>query len=158
MDTVNVFNSTEFEILPKYWQKSIEDNYNANDLISAYLKGKEAGKKHESDKITQEFSNNVKLASSIAEELFANGEECGLDFDEIHLKANSISSFEALFLVKKETILLDRFRQAYVIGRILKNKYEGGNFDLSFSFTPNTEEIDGDCLVADGFFMKYEKR
>lgn len=143
-------------ILPKDWQKSVE-YYTSNDLITAYLKGKEEGKKDEFDKSFQEFSVNVKLATSIAEELFALGKDQDIVLNEIHLKANTLYSFEVLYLVDKKLFLSDNFRAIYVLSRQLRNKYKTDKFNLSFSFTPQSEEVSVDCLGADGFFMRYEK-
>jgi hypothetical protein len=144
------------DLLPKDWEAGTKD-FSANEVISAYFLGKEDGKKEDFEKYKNQFSLNIKLASAIAEELFEIGMEKKIDLRSIHLKANSLSSFEALFLVSKDSIQSDNFRNAYVISRTLRNKYKSDKFNLYFSFTPQTEEVDINCLAADGFFMRYEK-
>lgn len=147
---------TQNDILPKNWQRS-EDYFTSNDLINAYLDGKEAGKKEEKQKWINEFTVNVKLATSISEELYALGEESKIKFSAIHLKARSLKSFESLFFVDKKLFLSENFRNIYTLSRNLRNKYMTDKFNLSFSFTPETDEVSIDSLAADGFLMHYEK-
>lgn len=144
------------DILPKDWAADI--NFDADEVLAAYFMGREDGKKEDFDKWVKEFSLNVKLATSIAEELYSLGKEKELNLHSIHLKAHNLSSFEALFLVNEDSIKSDSFLEAYVISRYLRNKYKTDKFNLSFSFTADSQEIDISCLATDGFFIKYEKR
>lgn len=144
------------DILPKDW--SAGDSFSADEVLNAYFKGVEEGQNTHQEKLKKEFSINVKLATSISEELLAIGIEKNLKLQTIHLKATAINSFEALFLVHKDSIISDDFRNAYVISRTLRDKYKNDKFNLSFSFIADTEDIDNNCLAADGFFMRYESK
>lgn len=140
--------------LPKDWQ-SAKPEITADDVIDAYFKGKEDGKKEKIEKIKSEFFVNLKLATSIAEELYETGNENNLKLEGIRLKARGLRSFDILFLVDDEMFVSDQFREAYVLSRAIKNKYKSEIVTYSFSFTPHTENLNEDCLTADGFFMKY---
>jgi|GEM_PF-710190 len=140
-------------IFPKDWQSEIT----ADDVIDAYFIGKEDGQKAHIDHLKQEFAVNVKLATSIAEELLKIVEEAKIKLGTIHLKAVSFNSFELLFLANEESYNSDNFREAYVLSRILKNKYKTDRVHFSFSFMSESDEITNECLSADGFFMRYEQ-
>lgn len=147
----------EQNILPKDWSSSQNDKFTANEMIQAYFSGKEDGIKEHDELFKREFSVNVKLATSIAEELLETGIDNHIKMKSIHLKAENSNSFEILFLVDPESYNDDSFRNAYVIARAIKNKYKTDRVHFSFSFTSESAEITNECLAADGFFMRYEQ-
>lgn len=126
-----------------------------NDVLEAYLKGKEAGKT-EQQRVNQSlFNANLKKAQTTSEQLFEELINTGIKIVSIHLKADAITSFNALLVADKEDFLKDEFRQAFIVARRLKNKNEDQTFNISFTFTPDSKTLDEDCLASDGFFLKY---
>jgi hypothetical protein len=144
-------------ILPKDWQEA-QENFTADEVFQAYMDGKKAGREEEVEKLKKDFSLNVKAASSIAEELLEIAADKHVPISIIHLKARSINSFEALFLVDEEAFLSPKINEVYTLGRKFREKYTSDKFHLFFSFTSKSEEINLDCLAADGYFMRYEKK
>ncbi|MEJ7683795.1 MAG: hypothetical protein WKG06_39235 [Segetibacter sp.] len=76
---------------------------------------------------------------------------------EIHLKAEDITRFAALFVADKNNFLSDNFRELYIHAREIKKIAETEDFYISFSFMPASEKINESCLITDGYFLKYEK-
>ena len=143
--------------LPQNWEKS-KDVYTGDDLIDAFLTGKEAGKNEHFRILLAQFKENIDQAASLSEKLYKQIAELNIKPFDVRIKAEDITRFKALFIVQKEDFLSDEFRNAYVLSRKIKNDSESDKFYISFSFTPSSEDLNEHCLVADGFFMKYDKK
>lgn len=142
--------------LPQNWKKE-ESVYTGDHLIDAYLKGKQDGKDEMMKTLTKQFKENMEIATSISEKLYAAAEERKINFKTIHVKAEGITKFSALVIAKMEDFLSDEFREIFGIARKLKKEVESEGFYISFSFTPYSNQLNEKCIIADGFFLKYEK-
>lgn len=143
--------------LPAKWEKS-EDTFSSNDLIDAYLNGVQYGMDEQKRILMDQFKENVDLAATLSETLYEQLLTSKLKPIEVHLKADSITNFTALFVVELSDYLSDDFQRVYTMGRKLYEQNQKNNFCLSFSFTPNLKDLNEHCLVADGFFIRYEKK
>ena len=140
--------------LSNNWQKQT-NVITHNDVLDAYLKGKEAGKT-EQQRVNQSlFDNNLAKAQTVSEKLFDEIKKTGIKIDSIHLKADAITSFSALFVSDKNDFLKEEFRNVFIIARNIKNESEDQTFSISFTFTPHSNTLDENCLASDGFFAKY---
>jgi len=137
-----------------HWQKQ-RDVITHNDILKAFVKGKEAGKT-EQQRVNQSlFDKNLEKAKAVCENIFQELSEANINLKAIHLKADAITNFYALFISKKEDFLKDDFRNAFIVARKYKNQIEDSTFFISFTFTPDSESLDENCLTSDGFFIKY---
>ena len=158
MDSTSTKPSTpKVSFLPKNWEKS-EDVFTGDDLIDAFLRGKQAGQNEHYRILSKQLEENISKAAALAESLYDQISKKEIEPIEIHLKAEDITKYKALVIVSKDDFISDDFRQAYTISRKIKNESESENFYISFSFTPASEHLNEQCLLADGFFMKYEKK
>lgn len=139
------------------WKQNSE-TYTGDDLIDAFIRGKKAGRDEQKKVLLERISQNVNKATQLSERLYNIAIDQKFKLFEIHIKAENISSFTALFLVDNTDFLSDEFRNIYTTARQLKNEAETDTFYISFSFTPKSEQLSEDCLVADGYFLKYEKK
>jgi hypothetical protein len=139
------------------WKQN-SDTYTGDDLIDAFIRGKKAGRDEQKKILLERISQNVNKATQLSERLYQIAIDQKFKLFEIHIKAENISTYTALFLVDNSDFLSDRFRDIYTIARQLKNEAETDTFYISFSFTPKSEQLSEDCLAADGFFLKYEKK
>lgn len=142
--------------LPDNWKKQ-DSAYTGDDLIDAYLKGKEDGKNDVYKVLFNQLKNNISQATTVAEVLYQHSLEQKIPLKTIHIKADSIARFEALFIVQEDDFISDKFRSIYTYARGLKNKFDSENFYISFSFMPNSKNLNEKCLASDGFFLKYDK-
>lgn len=149
--------STESIFLPKNWAKS-EDVFTGDDVIDAYLRGKEVGQNEHYRILSKQLEENINKAAELAENLFEEISKKGIHPIEIHLKAEDITKYKALVIVSKDDFIADNFRQVYTISRKIKNESESDNFYINFSFTPSSIHLNEQSLIFDGFFMKYEKK
>ncbi|HUN02250.1 MAG TPA: hypothetical protein PLS00_05300 [Niabella sp.] len=143
--------------IPQNWIKE-ESVYTGDHLIDAYLKGKQDGKDEMIKILTRQFKDNIDIATSISEKLYAEAAKKKINFKTIHLKADGITKFSALFIAKKGDFLSDKFRDIFVSARKLKNEVESDSFYISFSFMPDSKDVNEKCINADGFFLKYDKK
>lgn len=143
--------------VPHNWKKE-ESVYTGDHLIDAYLKGKQDGKDEMIKILTNQFKSNIDLATSISEKLYVDANKKKINFKSIHLKADGITKFSALFVTKKEDFVSDKFRNIFISARKLKNEVENDSFYISFSFIPDSKDLSEKCLNADGFFLKYDKK
>lgn len=136
------------------WQKQT-NVITHNDVLEAYLKGKEAGKT-EQQRVNQSlFDINLQKAKSVSEKLFEQLASDGFKLKAIHLKADAITNFYALFISSKSDFLKDEFRNAFIVARKYKTEIDESTFSISFTFTPDSDSLDEDCLASDGYFIKY---
>lgn len=139
------------------WKQN-SDTYTGDDLIDAFIRGKQAGRDEQKKILLERIKENVTKAALLSEELFKRAIAENINLYQIHLKADNISSYTALFIADNSDFLSDNFRKVYTVARELKNKADTDTFYISFSFTPKSKHLSEDCLAADGFFMTYEKR
>jgi hypothetical protein len=143
--------------IPQNWKKE-ESVYTGDHLIDAYLKGKQDGKDEMFKILNKQFKFNIDIATSTSEKLFAAAAKKKIKFKTIHLKADGITKFSALFIAKKDDYLSDKFRDIFVSARKLKNEVESDSFYISFLFMPDSKDVNEKSINADGFFLKYEKK
>jgi hypothetical protein len=151
--TPNIEATSMTEILPKNWEMA-DKNISANDVIDAYFKGKKDGAMEQFEKMKQEFWVNLKLASSISEELLSNAKDNKIQIDEVYLKATNFNSFNVLFLVD-DTDDIKELSKAYILSTEIKKKYRTQRFHIDFAFSENSETLSKDCIAADGYLVRY---
>ncbi len=136
------------------WQKQ-SDVVTHDDVIDAYIAGKEVGRNLEEKLRRDKFESNLKKATEVSEQLFNKIEATGATLKVIHLRADSITSFCGLFVVDPEDFLKDEFRQAFILAREAKLENEDDTFEISFLFTPYSPHLSEQMLFSDGYFIRY---
>jgi hypothetical protein len=144
--------------VPIHWEQQ-GNSFTADEVINAYNKGKIAGENAQENDRIKEFTQKIKLSTSIAEEFLESAKSQNIPLKEIYLKARSINDFEVLFIVENnEAFIAPEFAKAYNLTWVFEEKYNTDSFYVSFSFVPHGENLDYENIVADRFFLKYEKR
>jgi hypothetical protein len=136
------------------WHKQ-EDVITANDAIDAYFKGKEDGKSEQERVNRRLFTSNLEKAKSVSEFLFEKIALEGIQLKAIHLKAETITSFCALFVADKNDFLKDEFRDVFIRAREVKIQSDDDTFSISFLFTPDSSSLNEHSLASDGYLLKY---
>lgn len=128
-----------------------------DDVISAYLKGKADGKSEQQKVNLRLFKENLEKAQQVSEELFKQVAGIGFKILGLHLKADSILSFDALLIVDKNDYVSEEFLKSFSIARTLKNEADDETFNIYFTFTPRSSSLNENCFIHDGFFAEYAK-
>jgi len=136
------------------WHQSY-DVVTHNDVIDAYLKGKEVGRDEVKLAMYRLFQTNLSKAQDNSEKLNEQLKKIGINISQIHLKADNLTDFGALVIATKEDYISENFLKAISVARGIKKYSHSEDFCINFSFTYQAKTFDEDCLNADGYFLKY---
>jgi hypothetical protein len=141
---------------PNVWKKS-EGTFSADAVIDAYLKGIEVGKNEYTRVLMLQFKENMTEAGKATERLLLKATEHNIKVKSVHLRADSISAFTALFIVDEKDFLDDSFRPIFTDARNIKNEFIKETFYISFTFLPSPANLKESSLTADGYSWNYAK-
>jgi hypothetical protein len=139
-------------------QENWRQQYDAvthNDVIDAYLKGKQAGKDDAKIAMIKLFELNLGKAQEKSEQLYEHLKSMGFTINSIHLKADNLTNFMALIVADYNDYVSENFLKAISASRELKTKTDSEDFTLNFYFTYHAETLNVHCLDSDGYFLKY---
>jgi hypothetical protein len=136
------------------WQQS-KDVITHNDVIDAYLKGKEVGRDESKLAMNKLFQDNLTKAQDNSEKLNKYLKDIGIGISEIHLKADSLTDFMALVIASEEDYVSEKFLKAISLGREIKTYSHSDDFNINFYFTYQADTLNENCLHADGYFLKF---
>lgn len=136
------------------WQKEVEV-FTGDDVLNAYIQGKQDQKDEMKRIYESKFHSNILKSQEISEKLCGAITDKGLKVHSIHLKADSVTKFSALFLVDESDFVKDEIRDAFIIARAFKKETEDSTFSIDFNFAHHSKSINEKCLANDGFFLKY---
>lgn len=136
----------------------VKEYFTQDELIDAYLKGKEQQKNEHQKVLLEKLESNVKLAQSLVEEITSEIKAKGFKPYKSYLRINNIIKFDAIFDVSIEDFTSDNFDEIYNISRIMKKKVNTDTFNINFTFMPHSESINEKRINCEGFIFMYEKR
>lgn len=142
--------------IPQNWKE--EDSYTSNQMIDTYFQGFKDGKDEIFNKLNKQLRLNIKKATTVSEKIFTEAKSKNVAFKSIHLKAEDIYNFNALFIIDQEDFLNDKFKNILKIARNFKEEATKENFYISINFAPFSENLNEKAILADGFFLKYDKK
>lgn len=150
-------NKSTVASIPPHWEKA-EDVYTSNDLIQAYLDGRQFERDQRDRVLYNELRKNVDHAADLAVNLMDQVSKESIKLKEAHLKIEGIGKFTALLVADKDDFVSDKFKKAYDTALKLKHSSLTDTFYITFSFMPASDKINSDCLASEGFVLKYEKK
>jgi hypothetical protein len=142
--------------IPQNW--ITEDTYTANQMIDTYLQGVKDGKDEVFNKLRKLFRTNLKNATEISENLAIDAKSKRVNFKSIHLRADDIYNFTVLFIIEKEDFLNEKFKKVLKVARNNKVEALKENFYINFNFVPFSANLNEKSILADGYFLKYDKK
>lgn len=146
---------TKSSVIKQHNWKQSDDVVTHNDVIDAYLKGKEVGRDEVKLAMNKLFQSNLTKAQHTSEKLNDSLKEIGIKINEIHLKADNLTDFMALIIAKPDDYVSDKFLKAISLARKIKEDSISDDFSLNFYFTYKAKTLNENCLNADGYFLKY---
>ncbi len=150
-----VSTNTDWILKPRVEEKT-KKWYSADEMIDAYFKGRK-DQKDESEKILYEkFEKNLQQAKEITADFFALiMAEHKIKCKFAKLRANRITDFDAIIVVSQSDFISDEFKKIYSLARKKKEEVNTNTFQISFTFMPETKNIDENKLLSDGFILRY---
>lgn len=133
----------------------LEDAHTSDDLINAYLRGKEEGRKENERILLEHIRIQIAKTQRIAESVFEIAKGAKLTLKTMYLKAEDAARYKVLFVAKEKDFLNPEFRQLYIAARQLAQQEEAENFHFAFSFLPVPSKHDAGCILSNGYFLEY---
>lgn len=131
--------------------------YSGDDLIDAYLKGKEDQKNSEIQVLTEKLENNLIAAKAHSERLFSIIQDYGFKCRVIKLKIKDIYTYVSLFIIDEDDFCNDDFLKIYEESIKLKKEYNtSSTFNFTTMFSPDNKELSEETILTDGFYLSYE--
>ncbi|MDR2591320.1 MAG: hypothetical protein LBC59_00740 [Chitinispirillales bacterium] len=134
-----------------------EKFFSSDELIDAYFKGRRDQVEESKKVLLKIFSDNLKRAQQTCEDFFAALEKNGVKGFFVSLKAESVTIFDAIFVVPTQKFLTHDFDAVYKMAREKKKELVTTTFNISFSFMPLTDSLDEEQMLMDGYILKYGK-
>jgi len=134
-----------------------EKLFSSDAVIDAYFKGRKDQVEEKKKVLLKTFSDNLKLAQKVCEEFFAALGKSGVKGKFVSLRAESVTIFDAIFVVPAQKFLTHDFDVVYKMAREKKKEIATATFNLSFSFMPHTDSLDEKRMLMDGYILKYGK-
>lgn len=145
----------DWKIIPER-DPSKKQVYSADEMINAYYRGRKDQKDKETQVLIEKLENNLKLAQSLSEKLYAYIKKKGFECTVLKLKIKDFSTFISLFIINENDFCDDKFLDVYKESIKIKKKHSGTTFDFRTIFSPDSSELSEECLSIDGFYLKYE--
>lgn len=138
--------------------KPSKEYFTHDELIDAYLKGKEQQKSENQKILLEKLESNIKLAQSIVETITKEIKLKGFNSLKSYLRINNIVKFDAIFDVSTEDFISDSFDDIYTFSRKIRKEVNSDTFNINFTFMPHSESLNEKRIGCEGFIFTYEKR
>jgi len=135
--TVKEYMSTAKRASSKWILKPEKYYYTHDELIDAYLKGKEAQKNENKRILIEKLEENLKQAQGIVENLVEEIRSKGFKIYKSYLRINNIVKFDAIFDVSPEDYISDAFNEIYKEGHEIKKTFNSDIFHLNLIYMPD---------------------
>ena len=155
IDSLTENSKIDWEINPIRKDKE-KDTFSADDLIDAYL----AGRKDKSDEDTQlrieKLESNLKKAQELSINLYNEIKKSGFHCSSVKLKIKDIYHFSSIFLIDENDYCDDNFLKIYEASISLKKEANcSTTFDFTTIFTPESNTLKKETMIADGYILSY---
>ncbi|MFW5657765.1 MAG: hypothetical protein ACOC31_04515 [Bacteroidota bacterium] len=138
--------------------KPEKEFFTHDELIDAYLRGKEDQKNENQKVLLEKLEKNIKYAQQIVEKIADEITNSGFKTHKSYLRINNIIKYDAVFDISLDDFTSDEFDKIYQFSRNLKNKVNTETFNINFTFMPHTNNLNEKRIVCEGFIFTYEKR
>lgn len=143
--------------LSSNWRFEKKNYFTHDQVIEAYIKGKEAQRDQNIKVLIKELENNIKKASNAVERIHEYIVSLGFKSYTYYVRFNNIISFDVIFSINQEDYLSESFDKVYVFSMNLKRELNNETFNISFSFMPKSDSLNEKRLTSEGFLLRYEQ-
>lgn len=151
--------TTNDSILSQSWVKEKGKDsgvFTSNDILQAYEKGKEFGKSEVQQILMEKIKSNIQTSTSICQQTMEMMRtKFGFECEAVHLRIDDAIKYDVLFIVDEEDYVSKDFLKVYdFIGKKVLAA-NNDTFHLSYIFMTDSEDIELDSMLADGFIYRY---
>lgn len=153
-------NKNTLSKFPDIWEVSVDRNtiFTNDDVIDAFLKGKEAGVKEKKQIFIDKLNENIGKSAYFTESMLTFLRKNSFNPISAHLKINAFNDFIILVTLPEEEFISEKFLVSYnfaatIEEQVMNDKY----YNVMFMFSDREEDTFNKSLLAsDGFFMDYK--
>lgn len=142
------------------WEISVDKNsiYTNDDVIDAYLKGKEVGVKESNQIFVDKLNENIDKSAKYTRKMISFLKKRKLNPISAHLKIKSFNDFIILITLSEDEFISEDFLVSYDFAATIEEEVtEDKYYNVMFMFSDREEkDFNKNLLVSDGFFMNYK--
>jgi hypothetical protein len=142
---------------PEVLNQGDEPRYSSDQLLDAYLQGKEEALSSHYRAHFKRFQTHFDKAAKACEDFALYMIENGVENVSVRLRIGGLDRFTAMFVVSPEDYFDESFDKIYQESVRRKKALNSGNFDLGFIFT-DSDDLQERLLIADGFSLRYDAK
>lgn len=155
METLVKDSKVDWEINPIRHNKG-KDTFSADDLIDAYLAGRKDKSDEDSQLRLEKLESNLTRAQELSINLLNDIKSSGFECSTLKLKIKDIYHFSSIFIINEDDYCKDDFLKIYEKSITLKKEVnEDRTFDFTTIFTPESDDLEKESMVADGYILSY---
>lgn len=132
-----------------------DHGYSSDDLIDAYLKGKDEGISLPKKILAEKVSENLKKSADVTQQALTALSQSGLNVEAPFLRIASLKYYEVLFPIHEDQFLDDKILDMYGLFAGLQANFESEFYSVDLSFCPFRKKLNTECLAADGYVFKF---
>lgn len=147
--------------LPETWEVSVDRNsiFTNDDVIDAFLKGKEEGFKEKKQLFIDKLNENINKSASFTEKMLTFLRQRKLNPISAHLKINAYNDFVILVTLPEKEFISEDFLVCYDFASTIEEETEKDkHYNIMFMFSDRDDTFNKSLLVSDGFFMDYKMK
>ncbi len=143
---------------PPSWQVSVDKDsiFTNDDVIDAYLKGKDDGVKETQQIFIDKLNENIYKSAEYTEKMLSFMRKGKLNPISAHLKINSFDDFIILITLPEEEFISEDFLETYDLASKLEDEAHDKYYNVMFMFSDRENDFNTNLLVSEGFFMDYQ--
>jgi len=145
---------------PETWEVSVDRNsiYTNDDVINAYLKGKDDGMKAGNKLFIDKLNENIEKSADYTTRMISFLKQRKLSPISAHLKIKAYNDFVILVTLPEDEFISEDFLVSYdfastIEEEVTKDEY----YNVMFMFSDRDDEgFNKNLLASDGFFLDFK--
>ena len=144
------------------WSLSVDKNsiFTNDDVIDAYLRGKEDGVKEKEQIFIDKLNENLTKSATHTQRMLSFLRKRKLNPVSAHLKINAYDDFVILITLPEEEFISKDFLVSYDFASTIEEEVQSDKYyNVMFMFADREEDdkvFNKNLLVSDGFYMVFK--
>jgi len=144
--------------LSEDWKRNFtpsSENYTSDEVIDAYLKGKEDGLNQHKVVLMEKLKSNLLKTVTHRNQLYEFLYKHSFTPETSFLKISSVYEFQILIIIPEKEYLKESFLETYKYASEIEKKVHDDTYNVFFSFTNSIDELNDDCLRSEGYLLQH---
>ncbi|TGK41272.1 hypothetical protein [Leptospira andrefontaineae] len=144
------------ESKPSIWEPE-EPVYTSDDLIKAYLDGKEEGLQREKKVLVEKLKENTSAAADLTQSIFEILQTKKITPEFAYLRINAWDNINVAIGVPEKSYISEEMLSVYDYTWDIETEANADDSrKIIFSFLGLNENFKLNCLISDGYYWKFK--